>query len=174
MAGSLIEISSNTLGSDTSSVTLTGIDSRFDVYKFILNNVIPDTADADLQFRFTESGSPNTTSNYDRAYKKLRSDTTFSNNSATNSDKVFLTGSMENDNTTGGQNSVLYIFNANNSSEFTFATLENVFLAEDGTLLGEQGGFVLTQTTTVDGGQFFFDSGNIRSGARFVLYGLRK
>ena len=41
-------------------------------------------------------------------------------------------------------------------------------------MLGNQGGFVLTQTTTVDGGQFFFDSGNIRSGARFVLYGLRK
>tara|TARA_Y100001938_G_C7917004_1_gene342449 strand:- start:163 stop:687 length:525 start_codon:yes stop_codon:yes gene_type:complete len=174
MAGSLIEISSNTLGSDTSSVTLTGIDSTFDVYKFTLNNVIPDTADADLQFRFTESGSPNTTSNYDNANKLLRSDTTFSNLSATNNDKVGLTGSMENDGNTGGQNGILYIFNANNSSEFTFATLENVFLAEDGTMLGNQGGFVLTQTTTVDGGQFFFDSGNIRSGARFVLYGLRK
>ena len=169
MAGQLVQVDTETVTSAVASVTLTGIDSD-DVYMVAINNVIPDTANADLQFRFTESGSPNTTSNYDRSSKLLRSDTTFSNLSATNDDKIFLTGSMENDNNTGGQNSILYIYNANNSSEFTFASLENVYLAEDGTMLGKQGGFVLTQTTTVDGGQFFFDSGNIRSGAVFTLY----
>jgi hypothetical protein len=32
-----------------------------------------------LDFRVTESGTPDTSANYDRAYKGLRSDTTFGN-----------------------------------------------------------------------------------------------
>ena len=66
-----------------------------------------------------------------------------------------------------------YIFNANNSSEYTFITVENGYLADDGTFLGEQGGGVYTQTTTVDGVNISFDTGNIDAGT-FKLYGLKK
>jgi len=174
MAGSLIEISSNTLGTDTSSVTLSGMTTDYDVYVFTFNNVIPDTADADLQFRFDESGTPNSSSNYDWAWKYLRSDTTNDNLGQTNRDVVFLSGSMENDTGTGGANGVIYIFNPSNSGEYTYATIEDIYLAEDGTMLGIQGGIVLTQATAVTGVKLYYDSGNIRSGSSFSLYGLKK
>jgi len=174
MAGSLIEISSNTLGTDTSSVTLSGMTTDYDVYVFTYNNVIPDTADADLQFRFDENGTPNSSSNYDVSLKFLRSDTTNDNYGATNRDNMFISGSMENDTGSGGTNGVIYIFNPSSSGEYTYATLENIYLAEDGTMLGQEGGFVLSQATTVTGVHFYYDSGNIRSGSRFVLYGLKK
>ena len=38
MAGSLIEIQKVTVSSAVSSVTLTGMDSTYDVYKLVINN----------------------------------------------------------------------------------------------------------------------------------------
>tara|TARA_R100001460_G_scaffold22434_2_gene45664 strand:- start:5627 stop:6154 length:528 start_codon:yes stop_codon:yes gene_type:complete len=174
--GALKLVSSSTLSSDTGSVTLTGINSTYDCYYLTFNNATPDTADADFQFRFTESGTPNTTSNYDYAIQYLRSDTNFVSDTVgtTNSDKLFLSGSMENDANVGGCNGFMYIFNATDSSEFTFATLESIYLAEDGTMLAQVAGLTFTVNSSVDGVNFFFDSGNIRSGAKFVLYGLQK
>jgi hypothetical protein len=174
MASSLIEIMSDELGSDQASVTLTGMTSEYEVYLFVFNNVIPTVADADLLFQFTESGSPNTTANYDYAFQYLRSDTSEAGLKDTNRNFANLSGSMENDAGTGGCNGFKYIFNATNSDEYTLSTIEANYLAEDGTMLGAQGGYCLTVTSVVDGGKFYFDSGNIRSGAKFVLYGLKK
>lgn len=174
MASSLIEISSSTLGSDTASVTLTGITSEYEVYLFTFNNAIPTVADADLMFRFTESGTPNSTTNYDYTFQYLRSDLSEAGLKDTNRQHINLSGSMENDTGTGGVNGFKYIFNATNSDEYTLSTIEDNYLAEDGTMLGAQGGYAFTVTSVVDGGYFFYDSGNIRSGARFVLYGLKK
>ena len=66
MAGSLIKIAETTVSSSTASVTLTGIDSTYDVYKVVLNKVSVDTENSHLRFRVTVSGSPDTTSNYDK------------------------------------------------------------------------------------------------------------
>ena len=41
-------------------------------------------------------------------------------------------------------NTITYIFNANNSSEYTFITTEQVYMADGGTMLGNQGGGVFT------------------------------
>jgi len=174
--GALKLINSSTLSSDDSSLTLTGIDSTYDVYYLTFNNVTPDTANADFQCRFTESGTANDTANYDYAIQYLRSDIDFVNDkvSTTNGDKFFLSGSMENDASVGGCNGFMYIFNANDSGEFTFATIESMYLAEDGTMLAQVAGLTFTVNSTVNGVSFFFDSGNIRSGAKFALYGLKK
>ena len=40
-------------------------------------------------------------------------------------------------------------------------------------MLGQQGGGVYTQTTTVDGLNISFDDGNVDAGT-FTLYGLKK
>ena len=174
MAGSLIKIDEEivTSASPVASVTLTGIDSNYDVYLLVMNNVSPVTADADVHLRVTESGTASSDSDYDIAYKLLRTDTTFSNINNTNQAQWQISGSLEND---GGKtfNGHCYIFNANNSSEYTFITIENGYLAEDGTFLGQQGGGVYTQTTAVDGVNISFDTGNIDTGT-FTLYGLKK
>lgn len=176
MAGSLIEI--NAVVSDGSSPTakVTGIDSTYDNYIVTVNNATPETSNADLQYRLTEGGTANSTSNYDSGSVFLRSDNnTFDKAGSTNNDKLFFTGSLEND-THATVNGIIYLFNANNSSEYTYGTSETVYQAEDGTILGNNSGFTFTVTSAVDGVEFFMadPSSNIRSGARFVLFGLKK
>ena len=78
MAGSLVLIDEFTISSAVASVTLGGgssgssglnatIDSTFDVYLVIYDNVQPSTDAQKLNIRFTVSGSPDTSSNYDKA-----------------------------------------------------------------------------------------------------------
>lgn len=173
MAGSLIKIQETTVSSATASVSLVGIDSTYDVYKVVISKCVPVTDTTFLSLRATESGTPNTTSNYDGAGKLLRSNTTFNNSSDTNATSLFLLGDNTGTGTGEQLNLVNYIFNANNSSEFTFFTTENTFLNNSATLNGLQGGGVFTVASSVDGVQYFFSSGNIAS-ATFVLYGLKK
>ena len=172
MAGSLIKIDEEIVSSAVASVTLTGINSTYDVYLLIMNNVSPATLNADVFLRVTESGTASSDSDYDLAYKQLRTDTTFTNITLTNQAQWQISGSLENE---AGKtfNGHCYIFNANNSSEYTFITFENSYMADDATFLGNQGGGVYTQTTTVDGVSISFDTGNIDAGT-FTLYGLKK
>ena len=90
MAGSLIKIDEEIVSSAVSSVTLTGIDSTYDVYMVKINNVVPETDIDDVRIRVTESGTPNTTLNYDRAFKNLKADTTFSNLSSKQMKQVLI------------------------------------------------------------------------------------
>ena len=172
MAGSLIKIDEEIVSSGVSSVTLTGIDSTYDVYMVKFNNFKGSSDNNNLELRLTESGTPNTTSNYDYAYKKLDATTTFANQNSSNQSNFDLEIQVGND--TGEQsNGVLYILNANNSSEYTFITIETSFLNPFVGLNGTQGGGVFTVTSAVDGVNIFFSSGNIASGT-ISLYGLKK
>jgi len=172
MAGSLIKIDEEIVTSAVASVTLTGIDSTYDVYMVKLNNVQCDTDNQSIRIRVTESGTANSTANYDGADKRLYSDIAFQNGSYTNSTNIFFSESLG---TGTGEafNSILYCFNANNSSEYTFLTYENSNFYQGATLRGRQGGGVFTSASTVDGLQFYMGSGNI-DGGTFTLYGLKK
>ena len=88
MAGSLILIQETTVSSATSSVSLVGIDSTFDVYKVVLSNVQPETDAQKLEIRFTVSGTPDTSSNYDKAQKVFTTDTSFGNQSSSNQSSI--------------------------------------------------------------------------------------
>jgi hypothetical protein len=171
MAGSLIKIDEEIVSSAVASVTLTGISSTYDVYMVKLNNVLADTNDIIFRLRFTVSGSADDSSNYDRAFKNLRADTTFGDTTSTNESYIDI-GSLG----TAGQemsNAVLYLFNFNNASEYSFCTLEASTRNNQGHLRGFQGGAVLTETQITDGVNFSMDSGNIDSGS-FTLYALKK
>jgi len=171
MAGSLIKIDEEIVTSAVANVTLTGIDSTYDVYMVRYNNVLPVNDNVLLSNRVTVSGTADTTANYDYAYKLLQANTTFSNVSATNdTDNVLGT------NGTGGNestNGIMYLFNFNNASEYSFGTVENTLREADTNLRGIQGGYVHTVAQACDGIQFFYASGNIASGT-FTLYGLKK
>ena len=125
-----------------------------------------------IRMRFEESGTPNTTANYDRASKFLRTTVGFGDLSDTN-ETSFNTDANIGNATGEHQNKVFYIFNANNSSEYTFMTEEATQVASSGELSGQQGGGVFTVTSAVDGVNFFTSAGNINS-AVFTLYGLKK
>ncbi len=172
MAGSLIKIDEEIVTSAVASVTLGGSDwdSSYDVYMVRVNNCIPATDNVSAYMRITKSGTADTTSNYDYAYKDLKAYTTFSNNSSTNQNKLNFgntgTGGSE------GVNTIIYLFNFN-SSEYSFGTQEDTMLTSGQQHRGQQGGFVHTVASASDGVQFFFSSGNIASGT-FSLFGLAK
>ena len=172
MAGALIKIDEEIVTSAVASVTLTGIDSTYDVYMVKINGLEIETDQQDIKLRFTESGTPNTTANYDMAAKILLTGQAFINASETN--QPFMDISLNIGNDTGEQyNATHYIFNANNSSEYTFLTIEDVMLSNLAELRGFSGGGVFTVTSSVDGIQYIGHNTNIDNGV-FTLYGLKK
>jgi hypothetical protein len=174
MAGSLIKIDEEIVTSAVASVTLTGIDSTYDVYMVRLSDVIPATDDKNMIVQVTVGGTADSTSNYDHAYKQLRADTTFSNTSGTNGTSVLPVLSLGN---VGGEGAsgVFYLFNFANASEYSFATVETSFVDFGGNLKGMQGGFVHTVAQSCDGLKFTLESStNFSTGSSFVLYGLKK
>ena len=166
---SLIQVATNTVTSAVASVTLTGIDSD-DVYMVAYNNATPSSNNVYLTMRVTESGTANTTSNYDAGYKNLRADASFSESGYTNISFFYLNNTFIGTGESQSANGLKYIFNANNGSENTFFTnevvIESPFTA---TVWGNQGGEVFTSDSAVDGVQFLMSSGNIASGT-FTLY----
>ena len=172
MAGSLVLIDSDT-ASTSGSITLTGMTSAYDVYMVTVNNVFPVNDNVYLHARFTESGTANTTSNYDSAYINLKDTSAFNNSSYTNRSDFYVGNNYIGTGTQEQLNGVCYIFNSQESGEYTFITQETVSAGHTFTVWGNQGGGVFTVTSTVDGIHFFMDSGNISSG-NFKLYGLRK
>ena len=164
----LVQVATNTVTSAVSSVSLLGITTD-DVYMVALNNVEP-VVDGDyLRMRFTKASddSADNSSNYDRAAKELRADTTFGDSSQTNQDAFnFIengTGTSET------HNSTMYLFNFNNASEYSFATFEEASVMYNQDFRGRNGGGVLTVAQATNGVNYFYPSGNIANGT-FSLY----
>ena len=184
MAGALILVDEFTISSAVSSVIIGGgssgsssynfaIDSTYNVYQLVQNNVTGVGDDTTLRFRFTVSGTPDSSSNYDKAVEKLRADTGFNQSATANQDYGRVSGSGTGTSTGEGTNNTYYLFNFADSSEYSFITGEEVMYSYSTTLFGSQGGAALTVAQATDGIQFYMDSGNIASG-EFKLYGLRK
>ncbi len=174
MAGSLIKIDEEIVSGTPTTVQLLGIDSTYDVYLLQFHNVVADTDNKDLYYRFTVSGTADSSSNYDYAAKELRTDTSFQNRSANN--QTYIPVNISGLGTGTGEAGVgnIYAFNFNNSSEYSFVTFETNIYDFDPRLMGWQGGGVLTETQITNGFEFFWESSvNFASGT-FSLYGLKK
>ena len=171
MAGSLVKIQETTVSSAVASVTLTGIDSTYDVYMVKVNQMESVNDNVNPFLRFTVSGTGDNSTNDDYAQKTIRADQSFGNDATTNDNEI----NLDNIGTGTGEqlNCVMYLFNFNNASEYSFITMENVNRNQGGALKGRQGGAVLTVAQATDGVQFFMSSGNIDNGT-FTLYGLKK
>ena len=65
-------------------------------------------------------------------------------------------------------------FNFNNSSEYSFITLETQMWASTPQLFGEAGGGVHKVASASDGISFFWESGATFSSGQMTLYGLKK
>ena len=176
MSGSLIKIDEEIVSSSVASVTLSGIDSTYDVYKLVINNLKPSTDDAPFM-RVTKSGTADSTANYDDAKKYLKADTSFSNISNTNLDKIDIMATLD-DGAGAGSNGVYYLFNFANASEFSFVTIETThFQSTALTVRGFAGGFVHTVASASDGVFIAFDNyagGSTIETGTFTLYGLKK
>ncbi len=185
MAGALILVDEFTTSSAVSSVTIGGgssgsssynfaIDSTYDVYQLVLESVSSETDAKNLYMRVTKSGTAQTDSNYDWAYKALRSDTTFGNNGGDNNSYFPVTNYSSGTGTSEGVNGVMYLFGFSNASEGTFYTMENASLTSGELLISGTGGGLHTVKSVSDGLNFYYSSGNVASGSNFKLYGLKK
>ena len=119
MAGALIKIDEAIVSSSTESVTLGGSDwdSSYDVYMVVMNNVHSVNDQVNPFLRFTVSGTEDSSANYDYAMKNLRTDTTFGNEYQTDENEINLDNLG---NATGEAfNCIIYLFNFNNSSEYS-------------------------------------------------------
>jgi hypothetical protein len=177
MAGSLIKIDEEIVTSAVASVTLGGADwdSSYDVYMVAVNNVVPTSSSTLLYQRFTVGGSPDTSANYDEAYKRLRTGGAFDNSANVNQNYLNTVYNLIGTTASKNQNFIEYLFNFNNSSEYSFMTIESSgwyeITADE--LYGAQGGGTLTVSQATNGVQYYFSTGNIASGT-FTLYGLAK
>jgi hypothetical protein len=164
----LVQVATNTITSAVASVTLTGIDSD-DVYQLVLNNVAPASDNYYLRIRFTESGTPNSTSNYDYAMMYMQAGGGFLDLANTNGNGVNITNHTNGTGTSETTNGIFPIYNANNSSEYTFMTTESSNVDSGNASYGSPGGLVFTVSSAVDGVYLYYTTGNIASGT-FTLY----
>ena len=173
MAGSLIKLDEK-IASNDASITLGGSDwdSSYDVYMVKLNDLLADSTSAGIRYRFLASSSPDTSANYDYAQYRLQAQSAFDTTGQTNETEVNFTGTIMGT-TNASVNSIIYLFNFNNSSEYSFATNETSAFFYGQSVAGYQGGAVLKVAQATNGIQFFMTSGNIASGT-FTLYGLKK
>ena len=171
MSGSLVLIQETVVSSAVSAVTLTGISSSFNVYQVIFNNVAPETDAQVLKLRVTTSGTPDSDSEYDDGIMFMKSAGSFAFTNGTNQDHF----PFDTSGTATGEelSGVLHLFNFQNSSINSFATVEVASLNSSSALRSQTGGFMHTVAEANDGVSFFFDSGNITAGT-FKLYGLKK
>ncbi len=174
MAGSFNLISSVSVSSAVSSVTLTGIDTTFDVYQIVANNIRPASA-YQLEARVTKSGSAQSDTEYDWAYKGIYTGGTFINEGESNKDSFFIYNGYEETTATGrGNGLVMWLFNFPNASKFSYFTIEQSYSHSTGAIAGNQGGCVHTVASASDGVQFIWDNSINFEQGEFKLYGLRK
>ena len=124
--------------------------------------------DAQLRLQFTVSGSADTSSNYDEAHKYLISNGSFSTFTRTNQTEITLTATVQNS-VSGNAGLLCYLYNLNNSSEFSLATVESSFYASTNNARGFAGGGTLTVAQSCDGVNLLMNTGNI-TGGTFTLY----
>ena len=171
MPGSLVKIDEEIVSSSVASVTLTGIDSTYDVYTVLLNNVAG-TADANFNMRVTTSGTADSDSEYDTASAILKAASSFGSTSDEN-EAQWRINSLVGTATGEQTNHIIYLYNFNDSGEYSLYSNESAKINSSTVLESYQGSGLHTVTEANDGVNFFFTSGDIESGT-FKLYGLKK
>jgi hypothetical protein len=162
----LVQVATNTVTSGVSYVDIIGTTTD-DVYMITLSGVNVST-DQDLFSRVLKSSSPDTTSTYDGADKTLRNDTTFGNSGYQNQDHFF--NDYLGDGVDEMGNMIFYLYNFNDSSEYSYLTVESCCVDNaNPKLKGRQGGQAHTTASASNGMRYYVASGTITAGT-FTLY----
>ncbi len=169
MSGSLIKINEAVADNSSNKLTVTGIDSTYEVYMVKQTGITIANANELTHFRVTKSGTDVTSSNYDYVSKQLSGDRAFTN-VAQAGNSSFGIDSMEDSDYWNG---VLYLYNFANASEFDFISYELCHTESNLDLRSQQGGGLVTLASASDGLSFYPASGNIVTGT-MTLYGIAK
>ena len=169
MAGKLVQVSKLTITSDTQYGIVTGI-STDDIYLVTYRNMRPNTDAVYFLANVTVGGSRQTGSNYSRASKNFRSASSFGNGAGTNETSWYIQGNTNG--TAQGEvcNGYMILYNFNNSSSNSHATVENSSLDHGANHNGTQGARWYTTNQTNDGISFNFSGGGQIASGEIVLY----
>ncbi len=172
LGGSLELIESQIYSSGTvSAVDFTSIKgAKFDVHFLTWSNV--DFASEEVPaLRFAESGTWETASVYEFALQGYGTSGGFAENKSTG-ETYCLLGNYTDDVTNG----YAYIYNAHNSSKYTFVTSQSMDDDQDSSpsSIGLFGGSVLPQASTVDGIRFTGSGSANFSSFTVKLYGVKE
>tara|TARA_S200002703_G_scaffold19674_1_gene15962 strand:+ start:1679 stop:2203 length:525 start_codon:yes stop_codon:yes gene_type:complete len=170
MLGRIVQVATNTVSSPTALIDFGGVIDSNDIYMLVFTNVIPETDANDIKIRITESGTAQSDANYDFAYKRLRTDTTFNDSASTNDNEGDFATSIGND-TGEACSGIVYIYNAYDANEHTMFTVAQIQLSNGALLIGSRGGVVYTQASQVDGIEIFPQAGSTNfSSGTFTMY----
>ena len=174
LGGSLELIQSQTISGDVAQVDFTSIkEDKYNVHKLEIINARSDEDDKDFSLRVSVGGSFDVGSNYHRALYTVSADGGNAESRATTSSQMDITLNTGNA-TNEKANSYIYIYNAGDSSTYTFNTTQSTTINVNGKYKMVYGGGLYDQTGIVDGFRIFMDgSGNIESGV-FKLYGIKQ
>ena len=173
--GSLELIEEQSITSSTATMDFTSIkESRFDVHLLEYKGFEVDTSNARPILRFYESGVLETASVYQVANEQMRSTGTFSQVKSTGVSYIRLGGGGSNSDDT--DNGYVYIYNAGNSSKYTFTTCQTAGIYYgDNAYMGEFGSSVLPQASLVNGIQILtWTTGNNITNLQAKLYGVKQ
>ena len=169
MNGKLIQVATSSPTSAQSTVSLTGInDNSVYICTFINLKTTSDTKN--MRFRVTKASdsSADSTSNYNKATRTLRTDTGFNNGTGIDSSSWSISNTG-----TGTQevsHGILHLYQFFDSSHDSYISDEVVYRhSSSSTLFGQMGGGVHNVHQSNNGIQFFENSGDTFTGT-FTLY----
>jgi len=152
-------------GSDN-TLKVTGIDSD-DVYLLVLRLIQTQNNNEVISMRVTKSGT-GVANNYHRQYQTINTAQAYYPSTNEGGTKSRIIENVDDD--YGGGQSLLYLYNFNSSSEYSFWTNENVAIVSNQTL-GSQGGGVHKIASASDGVEILGNSnGTFINGASAILY----
>ena len=164
--GSLQLIQSQTFSS-TQTIDFSSIQgAKYDVMVAQLIDVQTNGGNDNIDMRFFEGGVIESASVYQYALQ-YGYPSTAGETKSTSADRMVIAPNQNSENSNG----YIYFYNLNNSSKYSFYTVQTTNLS-GGNFFYYFGGGVLPQTSTVDGIRFFSDTYNLEGTIK--LYGVKQ
>lgn len=169
MIGKLIQVATATHTTGQATVSLTGIDDN-SVYVCVFYNLKTTNDAKNMRFRVTKASdsSADSTTNYNKATRSLRTDTGFNNGTGIDSTSwsISNTGTGTEELTNG----ILHLYQFFDSGHDSYISDEVIYRHSSGsTLFGQMGGGVHNVHQSNNGIQFFENGGDTFTGT-FTLY----
>ena len=165
-----------TLTLSTAAAEFTSLDvSSYNVHLFVYSDVItPSSTQTEFTLRVSDDGgSSYETSNYEFANQRGYASGTFAERKSLSQASIRLFGDLTGA-ANGKGNGYCYMYNAGNSSKYTFFTNHSTALQTNSAFLMEFGGGLYKATSTVNAVRFNFGADNATNieGGKISAYGI--
>jgi len=159
----LIQISTTTVTSATSTIAVNGINDD-SVYMLTCRDLIGDSQNPTPLLRVNKSSSAQSDNEYDYGMYGLSS-LSFTTRATTNADDVVFIDNIDD----YGGNAIIYLYNFNSASEYSFGTVESVANVSNQEA-GYVGGFTHTVASASNGVTIHLNTGGNYTSGTLTLY----